>query len=128
MAAAGRARQPERPQTNSNHDPTITCRQQTSIRWRNGCATKGRNTAASANASPTSLASTPGEDNNWATEQGLDDSHLSEQGLRAREERRAMELSQTELAEIEGITANKICRRETERLTRKAKMKEEKNK
>jgi len=68
------------------------------------------------------------EDNNWATEQGLDDSHLSEQGLRAREERKAMELSQTELAEIEGVTANKICRRETERLTWKAKKKEEKNK
>lgn len=47
------------PQTNSNHDPTITCRQPTSIRWRNGCATKGRNTAVSASTSPTSLASTP---------------------------------------------------------------------
>ncbi len=39
-----------------------------------------------------------------------------------------MELSQTELTEIEGVTANKICRRETERLTWKAKKKEEKNK
>lgn len=39
-----------------------------------------------------------------------------------------MELSQKELAEIEGVTAKLICRRETERLTWKAKMKEEKNK
>ena len=39
-----------------------------------------------------------------------------------------MELSQKELAEIEGVTAKQICRRETERLTWKAKMKEEKNK
>ena len=38
-----------------------------------------------------------------------------------------MELSQKELAEIEGVTAKQICRRETERLTRKAKMKEENN-
>ena len=28
-----------------------------------------------------------------------------------------MELSQKELAEIEGVTAKQICRRETERLT-----------
>ena len=34
-----------------------------------------------------------------------------------------MELSQKELAEIEGVTAKQICRRETERLTWKAKMK-----
>lgn len=39
-----------------------------------------------------------------------------------------MELSQKELAEIEGVTAKQICRSETERLTWKAKMKEEKNK
>ena len=39
-----------------------------------------------------------------------------------------MELSQKELTEIEGVTAKQICRRETERLTWKAKMKEEKNK
>ena len=33
-----------------------------------------------------------------------------------------MELSQKELAEIEGVTAKQICRRETERLTWKAKI------
>ena len=37
-------------------------------------------------------------------------------------------ITREELAEIEGVTAKQICRRETERLTWKAKMKEEKNK
>ena len=65
------------------------------------------------------------KDGKWRTSQELADEHLTERGRLARNDRRAMGLRQIELAAIEGVSESTISRRETERPTWKAMLKEE---
>lgn len=63
-------------------------------------------------------------DGNWTVVPGLEDSQLSERGRQAREARRAMGLSQAELAEAQGVSLAVINQRETERVSWKIKKRE----